>query len=103
MGALFSGSCYGSAADAGAAYFASVGPAITGADSFSAFEYRNSAWELVNYSAGVEVSASVASAPGFASCTLGESAADGITLGFLVLGVWAIAYWGRSLRDAGKI
>lgn len=103
MGALFSGSCYASAADAGAAFFSASAPVITGADAVSQFEYRTDAWYLVGYTSGVETSSYAAATPDFAACTVGESAADGLVIGGLVVLVWAMGFWGRSLRNAGHI
>jgi hypothetical protein len=96
MGALHSWRCYPDSESAATAVYSVVPPVLT-ADGLSTVEYRSGAWVVINYTQGTEVSAVPAPSLAFAPCDPGDSVADGLLLGSLVVGVWAAAWGVRVL------
>lgn len=93
MGALYAGRCYGTAADAATAMWSGVGPVLsTGSPpSISTVEYATG-WFLVTRESGVVTSSVAMPSVEFAVCDPGQSVADGLELGFMVVAVWAAAW-----------
>lgn len=102
MGALFGKSCYADANSASTAAYSVVQPVVTGADQFTALEQVSGVWYVRTYQAGTLTASSAAPALSFAPCDVVDSASDGLALSFLVALVWAMAFWGRSLAQAGR-
>jgi hypothetical protein len=103
MGALFQGRCYASVSDAASAYYSGAGPVVSAGSPpmLSTVEKDAAGWVLVTRQGGAVVSSVAAPNVQFAECDPGQSVVDGVTLGFLVAGVWiavwAVRWFGRSL------
>lgn len=95
MGALYSGRCYITESDAATALWSGVGPVLSSGSppAISTVEQISGAWYVVTRESGVVTAITEAPAVDFAVCDPGQSVADGVQLGFLVLAVWAAA-WG---------
>lgn len=102
MGFLVSGQCIGDAAVARNLYYSqSSGPWVTAGDPplYSVLEYSG-AWSLVTRQSGVVLYSMPLPDPAFPACNPVDSLADGASLGFGVLLVWAAAFWAHAARRA---
>jgi len=99
MGALYSGRCYSTAADAASAMWSGVEPVLSAASppSASTVEFSGGAWYLVTRDSGVVTATTTIPAVEFAACNPADSVADGVSLGFLVVLVWAAAWGVRAV------
>lgn len=99
MGALWSGQCYSTAQDAASAMWSGVGPVITAGSPpiVSTVEF-STVWQVVSRQSGVVLAVQDAPLPAFAACDETASLVDGMTLGWLVLAVWAVAWAINVLR-----
>lgn len=101
MGALLSGVCYGSATEAARVVFSAVGPVAHSGGSFSAVEETSpDAFSMVTRDSSGVLSSVLLPTPAFPTCDPAESVADGLALGWLVAGVWALA-WGVVVLRRG--
>ena len=93
MGALYSGRCYSTAADAASAMWSGVEPVLSTASppSVSTVEFATG-WYLVTRESGAITAAVALPSVEFAACDPGQSVADGVELAFLVVAVWAAAW-----------
>lgn len=99
MGWAFGGRCYGTQAEAADAAWSGVGPVLSGSPPIlSVVEKGASGWQVSSYDGAVLVSAEPVPSIAFAECSPGDLAVDGIALGWLVVGVWALAWAVNVLR-----
>jgi len=98
-GALFSGVCFGSAADAARSAWSGVTPVISAGDPpiVSTVEFT-SVWQIVARQNGTVISAVQAPDLAFAECDPASSVLDGLSLGWAVVAVWAAAWAVMALR-----
>lgn len=94
MGALYSGRCFSTSADAATAYYSGVGPSVLAGSPpiLSTVEWDGVGWYLVSRQGGAVVSSVGAPAISFAECNAGQSFAEGAGLGMLVVSVWLVAW-----------
>lgn len=102
MGYSVSGRCFESVPDADAAAWSAVIPVLsTGSPpTVSVVEYTGTAWQVATYQGGVLQGVQAAPSIAYGSCSPGDAVADGLALGWLVVGVWAIAWSINVLRRA---
>lgn len=99
MGTLYQSRCW-SDSDAASAVYSSVSPVILSDGSLVKPAFVGSAWKLQTFTAGVLTSSVDAPAVSLSSCDPALSVADGLALGFLVVGVWVAAYAVTVLKRA---
>jgi hypothetical protein len=94
MGYWAAGHCFDVQADADSAFWSAVPPVLVASDPPGVVVVQKSVngWEYHLDVQGVPVSAYAVPSVGFADCTVGASALDGIEYGFAVGAVW-IAVW----------
>lgn len=96
MGSYYGYQCHVDIEDAELRAYGSVQPIITTGGDLVSVQYRLGSWSVVTVRDGAEVGILQAPSLTFPECNPVESALDGITLGFLVLAVWAVA-WGFNI------
>lgn len=99
MGYLVFGRCYDTSAEGQEAYWSSQGAVLAAAPpSVVVVEKVSGSWVLDEYQSGSLVSSVAAPSVSFASCDPAASVADGVELGFLVVGAWVAAWAFHVLR-----
>lgn len=102
MGFAASGRCFDTASDAAASVWSAVGP-VVGSGSppiLSVVEWTGSVWQVATYQGGALLSAQSVPSIAFGACSPGDAVADGVALGWLVVGVWAAAWAVNVLRKS---
>lgn len=104
MGALFRGQCFADAAEAAHLYF-SEHPyvVVPGSTTYHArFRLESGVWYRKVYEDSTLIASNAVAPPDFPFCDSGQSAADGVALGFLVIAcwfaAWGVAYLGTVIR-----
>lgn len=103
MGALYGGTCFDSAASAARAYFSGVSPAVLpGSVTYvsTVEEGPTDAWAMVTREGSTVIEVNPLSYPAFVSCDPMQTMFDGMSLGWLVAGVWVAAWAVTSLKRA---
>lgn len=101
MGASAQGRCFDSAASAADAVWSGVGPVVSGSPpSISVVELGGTGWQLATYQGGVLQSVEAVPSIAFAPCDPAAGALDGLALGWMVVGVWVVA-WGINVLRRG--
>lgn len=102
MGARASGQCFDTAADAAAAVWSAVGPVVSAGSppTITVVEWSGSQWQSATYQGGTLLSVQAVPSIAFEVCSPGDAALDGMSLGWLVVGAWAIAWSVNVLRRA---
>ena len=101
MGVQYQGRCFESTADAAAAAWSGVAPVIGPGSPpvVSVTEWTGTGWQVASYEGGALLGVQVVPTIAFGSCDAGAAALDGMTLAWLVVGVW-VAAW--ALRSMGR-